>query len=152
RIRAERRLESLPEPDAPSMPAAPAPVPNANRPRFLVLIGEAFAKAVARLEPRDRLRLACYYAQEMTLAAIGKLTREHEATVSRHLTRTRRAIREDIEQQLREAGLSEAEMDECFGAVTADAGTLSLDEMLGLRKESAAVRSKDDEEMHGGSR
>ena len=40
------------------------------------------------LAPRDRLRLAYYYVEELTLAEIGKLLGEHEATVSRKLERT----------------------------------------------------------------
>ena len=76
------------------------------------------AAAIAALEPRDRLRLACYYAQEMTLAQIGKLTREHEATVSRQLARTRRAIREDVERRLRdEHRFADAEIEECFASI-----------------------------------
>jgi RNA polymerase sigma-70 factor, ECF subfamily len=143
RIRAERRLEPLPEHDSAAAPVARSAPPGSDHARFVELMRQAFARAVARLDPRDRLRLGCYYAQEMTLVQIGRLTRESEATVSRHLTRTRRAIREDIERQLREeARLSDAQMDECFASVMADAGTLDLDEMLEERKETAAVRSK----------
>ena len=73
------------------------------------------AAAIAALAPRDRLRLACYYAQEMTLAEIGTITREHEATVSRALAKTRKAVREDVERRLRDdRGFSKAEIDECF--------------------------------------
>ncbi len=145
RIRAERRLDSLPEPDSPAMPRAPQTSASPDRPRFIELIRQAFSRAVARLDPRDRLRLGCYYAQEMTLAQIGKLTGEHEATVSRHLTRTRKTIRDEIERQLREeAGLTDLQIEECFASVTADAGTLDLDEMLagGGRKETPGARSK----------
>ena len=143
RIRATRRLEPLPEEDVgPVLAAPPAPL-GSDRPRFIELIRRAFLQAFARLDARDRLRLGCYYAQEMTLIQIGRVTRESEATVSRQLARTRRALRGDIERQLREeAGLSEAQMDECFAGVIADAGTLDLNELLAERKEPAAVRSK----------
>ena len=43
--------------------------------------------AVAAPEPRDRLRLRCYYAQDPTLAQIGRMLSESEATASRHLSR-----------------------------------------------------------------
>jgi len=90
------------------------------------------AAAIAALEPRDRLRLACYYAQEMTLAQIGTMTREHEATVSRALARTRKAIREDVERRLRdERGFSDVEIEECFRSILDDSGNLDLDEWLG---------------------
>ena len=55
---------------------------------------------MTRLSDRDRLRLAWYYQQGMTLAQIGRLCHEHEATVSRHLSRTRKALRVDVEAQL----------------------------------------------------
>ena len=97
------------------------------------------AAAIAALEPRDRLRLACYYAQEMTLAEIGKLTREHEATVSRQLAKTRRVIREDVERRLRdERGFSKAEIDECFASIVDDAGNLDLGEWLGTARAATA--------------
>jgi hypothetical protein len=75
----------------------------------------------------------------MTLKAIGRLTGEHEATVSRHLARARDAVRVDVERVLRtEAGLSDAEVSECLTAVTADAGTLDLANLFG---ESAARKT-----------
>jgi hypothetical protein len=40
--------------------------------------------------------------QGVRLAAIGRLTGESEATVSRKLERTRQAIRADIERRLRD--------------------------------------------------
>jgi len=142
RIRATRRLEPLPEHDAGDALVASSPMPSPDRPRFVELIRQAFARALASLDARDRLRLGCYYAQEMTLIQIGRLTRESEATVSRQLARARRTIREDVERQLQEAGLDQSQMDECFASVIGDAGTLDLNELLAGRKESLPVRSK----------
>jgi RNA polymerase sigma-70 factor (ECF subfamily) len=144
RIRADRRLEPLPDDD--SSAAIPSSVEPANpeRSRYLGLIERALTRAVETLQPRDRLRLGCYYAQGMTLASIGRLLSEHEATVSRHLTRTRRIIREEIERQLRVDGLAEADMAECFRCVVADAGPIDLSTMLRSdqdRKESGNDRS-----------
>ena len=62
----------------------------------------AVGEAVAALAARDRLRLGCYYGQDLTLAQIGRTLGEHEATVSRHLARARREIREHVERELRE--------------------------------------------------
>jgi hypothetical protein len=77
----------------------------------------------------------------MTLAQIGTLTREHEATVSRALARTRKAIREDVERRLRDdRGFAKAEIEECFRSLVDDAGDLDLDQWLG-RKESVVDRS-----------
>ena len=57
-------------------------------------------RAVSELPARDRLRLACYYAQELTLAETGKLLGEHEASSSRHLARTRKTLRHTVERYL----------------------------------------------------
>ena len=96
--------------------------------------------------PRDRLRLGCYYAQEMTLAQIGRLTGEHEATVSRHLSRTRREIRSLVERGLRDQhGFGDREISECFASISADAGSLDLADWLDPedeRKKAGADRSK----------
>ena len=95
-----------------------------------MLLRTALAGAVQRLAPRDRLRLACYYAQELTLAQIGRTLGEHEATVSRQLAKARKTVRADVERQLREGGLNEAAIAECFAAVAADPGPLDLTDLL----------------------
>jgi RNA polymerase sigma-70 factor (ECF subfamily) len=144
RIRATRRLEPLPDDESPrAVPSRSEPA-DPERPRYVALIERALTRALAGLAARDRLRLGCYYAQGMTLASIGKLLKEHEATVSRHLSRTRRIIREDIERQLRLEGLGEAEMAQCLESVLDDAGPIDLSRMLvegEARKESEPDRS-----------
>jgi len=91
----------------------------------------ALAAAIAALPPRDRLRLGLYYREELTLAAIGRLLKEHEATVSRQLARTRQTIRGDVERRLRQQhGLDDAALAECFQSVVDDAGSLDLAELL----------------------
>jgi hypothetical protein len=97
---------------------------------------------VDRLPARDRLRLACYYAQDLTLAQIGRTLREHEATTSRHLARTRRTIREDVERQLSGKGMSKGEIAECFASLTDNPGSLDVAELFGAeRKNSPDNRS-----------
>ena len=146
RHRETRRLEPLPE-DSSSAPLRREPkVEHPERARFVTAMRAALAAAIAALAPRDRLRLACYYAQEMTLAQIGRLTREHEATVSRQLAKTRRAIRGEVERRLKtDHGFSPGEIDECFESVVDDAGNLDLDDWLdsgaGASKKSEADRS-----------
>jgi RNA polymerase sigma-70 factor, ECF subfamily len=131
-IRARRRLAPLPDETSPAALSAPALPSDPDRPRFAAAFADALGRAIAALAPRDRLRLACYYAQEMTLARIGRLTGEHEATVSRHLARTRRGVREAVEQLLRaDHGFGDREIAECFASVAADAGTLDLGDWLG---------------------
>ena len=51
----------------------------------------------------------CYYQQNMTLATIGRLLGEHEASVSRHLSRARQTIRDALTGALRVEGLTPAE-------------------------------------------
>ena len=144
RVRASRRTVPLPEDPAPAM-EAPARSPDPDRPRWIALLTRVLAAAIAGLAVRDRLRLACYYGRQLTLAETGRLLGEHEATASRHLTRTRRLIRVDVERRLRdEAGLGDDEIAECFASALEDAGPLDLGGLLETvepRKESAPDRS-----------
>jgi RNA polymerase sigma-70 factor (ECF subfamily) len=136
RLRAQRRLEPLPTEDRPEMrePADPA------RARYVALVRQALGRAVGGLESRDRLRLAYYYVQELTLAQAGRLLGEHEATVSRQLTKTRRAIREAVERELREqGGLTDAQVAACFASVADDPGPLDLKPLLGADTHNAAA-------------
>ena len=78
----------------------------------------------------------------MTLAQIGRVTREHEATVSRQLARTRRELRKDLEQRLaKEHRFSADEIRDCISSVVDDAGTLDLSALLGERKKVDVDRS-----------
>ncbi len=72
-----------------------------DRAKYLALIDRALAMALAALSPRERLLLACYYVDQLTLAEIGKTFGEHESTVSRQLERTRRTLRETVTDALR---------------------------------------------------
>jgi RNA polymerase sigma-70 factor, ECF subfamily len=147
RHRETRRLDPLPDESSAAPLRTASSSIDPDRARFVAAMRAVLAAAIAALEPRDRLRLACYYAQEMTLAQIGTLTREHEATVSRQLARTRKAIREDVERRLREEkGFSKVEVDECFTSIVDDAGNLDLGEWLDTgRKKSEADRSISEE-------
>jgi RNA polymerase sigma factor (sigma-70 family) len=126
-VRARRRLEPLPAEDQPEVrePADP------DRPRYVELVRQAMNRAVGCLASRDRFRLACYYGQDLTLAETGRLLKEHEATVSRQLARTRRAIRDAVERELREEGrLTDMQISECLASVAADPGPLDLKPLL----------------------
>jgi len=144
RVRSERRLEPLPDESTRPLAATPAPV-NPDRPRHVAALMAALASVIERLTPRDRLRLACYYAQDLTLAQIGRMTGEHEATVSRHLTRTRRDVRRDVEDELRRHGMAAPEIVECLAQGVDDAGALDIGDLLGTaepRKDSVPDRSR----------
>lgn len=148
RQRAGRRLEALPDEGSHAALMADAAREAPARNRYVGLMRNALGHALAALAPRDRLRLGCYYGQDLTLAQTGRLLGEHEATVSRQLARTRKAIRAAVERELREGNrLSDAEIQECFDEMTADAGPLDLGELLGKtpgveRKDPIVDRSK----------
>jgi RNA polymerase sigma factor (sigma-70 family) len=149
RLRTERRLEPLRDEQEESRPTADRQVralettePDPERPRYVALIRAALAGALGRLRDRDRLRLACYYVQDLTLAETGRVLTEHQATVSRQLARTRRAVRDDVERELREeAGFTDAQIAECFASVAADPGPLDLMPLFGggRRKEERSL-------------
>jgi len=131
RLREKRRLDPLPSDETAAAVPAPSTAIEPDRDRFVAAVQRAIAAAVAQLVPRDRLRLACYYAQNLTLAEIGRALGEHEATVSRHLARTRRAVRQSVEAHLEhDERMSNAEIAECFSSVAADAGPLDVAELL----------------------
>jgi len=125
-IRASRREESLDATPAASgdfeqpvraipEPGVPAFEPDPDRACLLAFLQTAITDAIAALDSRDRLRLAYYYAQDLTLAQIGRLTNEHEATVSRKLGRTRRHIRAHVERFLRDTKrLADAQIRLCY--------------------------------------
>ncbi len=146
RLRAERRVEPLPDENTAPLVAPPPSVPDEpDRSRYLLLMRRALEHAVSQLNARDRLRLGCYYAQELTLAQTGRLLREHEATVSRNLARTRRAIRLEVERQLeRVDGMNDAQIARCFECVVEDPGALDLADLIGHRdrKKPEADRSE----------
>jgi len=122
------------------MAGRPAPAPDPDRARYAAWIQRALGVALSVLGARDRLRLACYYSQELTLAETGRVLKEHEATVSLHLAKTRRTLRAEVERYLREEGrLNDAQIDRCFECVLEDAGPLDLGGML--RKDSEPDRS-----------
>jgi RNA polymerase sigma-70 factor len=131
RIRSVRRHEPLPEDEAPGAIAALPDEADPQRTLYVGVMRRSVTVAIAALEPRDRLRLRCYYAQDLTLAQIGRMLRESEATASRHLSRVRREMRAAVERDLRNQRMSDAEIADCFAVVVADSATLDLAQMLG---------------------
>jgi RNA polymerase sigma-70 factor, ECF subfamily len=127
RVRVQQRVEPLPDQEVPRRSDDPDP----DRARYVTLLRRALAAAVGRLTARDRLRLGCYYLQELTLVQTGRVMRESEATSSRRLARARQTIRRDVERQLREeAHLSEEQIAACFASVAEDPGPLDLKQVI----------------------
>ena len=103
----EERSEIAPDSKVHASPKNATPDPE--RTKYLAILQTTLTAALAALDPRDRLRLAYYYADDRTLAEIGKLFGEHEATVSRKLERTRRDVRARVESALRDGKQMSAE-------------------------------------------
>jgi RNA polymerase sigma factor (sigma-70 family) len=151
RLRSSRRLEQLREEGVsgagPGISAralvVPPSEPDPERSRYTALIASVLGRVVNALQPRDRLRLSAYYVQDLTLAQVGRLLQEHEATVSRQLARTRRAIRADVERTLREeSGFDDAQVAECLATVAADPGGLDLTRLFGGADPADQVRER----------
>jgi RNA polymerase sigma-70 factor len=119
-FRRGRRTESLDDPeseaaDPPRSQPEAGDAADPERSHYLVLLQTVLSAALSRLAPRDRLRLAYYYVDDLTLAQIGRLLGEHEATVSRKLERVRRELRHSVDEELRsKKRLSEAQVQLCY--------------------------------------
>lgn len=146
RVRAGRRTESLPD-DAERLPAGNSPAsPDLQQDRFRGVIQETLAKAIAGLPARDRLRLSLYYAQGLKLAAIGKLLREHEATVSRQLAKTRDTLADLVRASLkRDHGMDDRTVAESLQSVMDDTGAMDVNQLIGVgaRKKLPPDRSRE---------
>lgn len=129
RLRAARRLDPLPEDGSEAALPAPGSPPDPDRARLIGLAQAAVDAAIEALEAKDRLRLRLYYGQDMTLAAIGRVLGEHEATVSRKLERARKALRQQVGRVMAEQGLAPAAIARAF-ELAADAPELRLDRLL----------------------
>jgi len=122
-IRSGRKMEPLEdaagrertEADSSARSSDPNDPPDPDRAKYLALMQATVTDALAALEARDRLRLAYYYADGRTLAEIGRLLGEHEATVSRKLERARKDVRRAVESALRDKRrLTDAQVRLCF--------------------------------------
>jgi RNA polymerase sigma-70 factor len=93
--------------EAPLPEELPAPEPRAashderSERAYAQLLGEAVGAVLRELAPGEKLLLSYYYVQKLTLRQIGRITGEHEATVSRHLDSLRKRVRTRIEGYLK---------------------------------------------------
>ena len=145
-IRSRRRFDSLDEQPADgnsrraSEPATAALAADPHRGEYLEKFNEALAGALRALDPRDRTRLQLYYADERTLAEIGREIGEHESSVSRNLERVRKELRATVEGLLRAGkasanggptspGMDDAQVALCIQYAAEDAA-IDLDQLL----------------------
>lgn len=137
RMRDTRRLVELPA-DVELAGASGSVEAPAEHAQATAAVRAALGAAIAALAPRDRLRLRLYYVQTLTLAAIGRLTHEHEATVSRQLARTRREVRALMERDLQKRqGLDPEAAASSVRQVIDDPGTLDVASVLRAGPESS---------------
>jgi RNA polymerase sigma-70 factor, ECF subfamily len=69
--------------------------------RWGPIVSNALSESISMLAARDRLVLGLYYLRGISLLAIGRQFKIHEATVSRWIERLRRNIRKRLEIDLR---------------------------------------------------
>lgn len=114
--------EESPRDFEPRVQASPA---DPSREKYLARFERTFSAALRELLPRERLILTLYYVDNLALAEIGRMFREHESTVSRRLERIRQALRERVTRELQrgtparngvpaEPALDEAQVDLVF--------------------------------------
>jgi RNA polymerase sigma-70 factor, ECF subfamily len=128
-VREARRAEALSNrADRPQPMAIESP--DGERERYLRVIGVAVENALGALAARDRMRLAYYYRHGLKLREIAHIMGDSESSVSRHLARTRSALRRQIERALVEKHqLNSEQIRLCFG-YAAEALPLDLARLL----------------------
>jgi RNA polymerase sigma-70 factor len=155
-IRAGRKFDSLDDGGddgemrrVPELSAVDIPV-DPHRAMYLQKFREALSVALASLDARDRERLRLYYAEDRTLAEIGRELSEHESSVSRNLERIRGELRATVEGLLRAgtagvnggvaaqgaagmSGMSDAQIALCV-QYTAEDASIDLDKLFESRK------------------
>jgi RNA polymerase sigma factor (sigma-70 family) len=156
-IRAGRRFEDLGgDESGDGLPKTPLETQlqplDPHRDRYVASFTRALQLALDRIEPQEKQRLRLYYAEEKTLAEIGRLLGEHESSVSRHLDRVRRDLRQAVEDILRQGigavngsavqpGLSDAEIALCF-EYSAGETLIDLDKLLPRAKTPGPAAGK----------
>ena len=156
-IRASRRFEWLDDEDSKSAPpqaisnAAPPPS-DPRRQHYVALFVRALEAGISTLDSRDEQRLRLYYAEDVTLAEIGRQLGEHESSVSRNLDRIRLGLRRVVEDTLRkgcpaangfaaEPGLSDAQISLCLEYASADV-PFDLEKLLESRSSSGSTAKR----------
>ena len=156
-IRAGRRFQELAEEETGDGPPRTLLGPQTQpvdpyRERYVSSFTRALQTALDRLAPQEKERLRLYYAEEKTLAEIGRVVGEHESSVSRHLDRVRCDLRRAVEEILRngigaangfavQLPMSEAEIALCFECSARDV-PIDLDKLLPRTKSPGSVAGK----------
>src|SRR2546423_3161504 len=100
------------------------------RDRYRSAVTAALGEAIAALDARDRLLLAYYYYDELTLKEIGQIFEVHEATVSRWIAKVQKRTRKFVEKGLvRDHNFNRQEVNEAI-ALAAEEMDISVREYL----------------------
>ncbi|MEW6208230.1 MAG: sigma-70 family RNA polymerase sigma factor [Acidobacteriota bacterium] len=114
--------------------------PQYVRERYRGAVADALRRALSDLDPRERLLLAYYYYDEMTLREIGQLFNVHEATISRWLTKVQKRTRKLVEKSLaRDHGFKRREVSEAI-ELAAEEMNISVREYLVEQVEADSAR------------
>jgi len=101
--------DDLPQPDEEKAVSSP------EEEKYAKWLGEAVSVTLRELPADDKLVLSYYYVQLLTLKQIGRITGEHEATISRRLDALRKKMRKKIEEFLRKVKkLSAFDVEKCL--------------------------------------
>jgi RNA polymerase sigma-70 factor (ECF subfamily) len=120
------------------------------RERYSDAVAQALRRAMSDLEPRERLLLAYYYYDEMTLRQIGQLFDVHEATISRWLAKVQKRVRKLVEKGLvRDHRFNRREVAEAI-ALAAEQMDISVGDYL-LESVSADRKRERPAETAGGA-
>jgi RNA polymerase sigma-70 factor, ECF subfamily len=91
--------------------------------RYVIAARQAVSKALAELDSEQKLVLAYYYFDEMTLKQIGQLYGVHEATASRWVSKAQSNVRKAVERILkREYGFNAAQIEACLASAARGEG------------------------------
>jgi RNA polymerase sigma-70 factor len=126
-----RQSHLVPLPDKPDEASTTASsVSEKDDRRYDACLSEAVEASLRKLPAAEKLLLSYYYVQQLTLKQIGRLTGNHEATISRHLETLRKKLRKRIEAYLRDVKrLTAYEIDCCLDFASRGV-TVELDRAL----------------------
>jgi RNA polymerase sigma factor (sigma-70 family) len=91
--------------------------------RYVIAARQAVSQALTELDSDQKLVLAYYYFDEMTLKQIGQLYGVHEATASRWVSRAQTTVRKAVERILkRDFGFNPSQVEACLASAARGEG------------------------------
>jgi RNA polymerase sigma-70 factor, ECF subfamily len=116
------------------------------RERYRAAVADSLKRAVNEIDERDRLLLAYYYYDELTLREIGRLFEVHEATISRWLTKIQKRVRKLVEKSLaRDHRFNRREVSEAIELAAEQADINVREYLVGSAHKAAGVGEQSQE-------